>query len=435
MLLGLLLACGVALAESQLDQQQTSSNSGYSWSVDRWNYLTGQTFTAGISGQLNKVSIYAGCCMNKDEVLAPGQPPGDLLVKIYAMDSTTGYPTDFVLGSGRAPASSFPTNGTLTWVDVALDPAPGVEAGKKYALVVTSTGNGYDRWQWYAWGITHPDSYAGGMGVVAMKSGGGSCPTLSGWNWTPLTQDDLAFKTYVEPGTPAPPPADTTAPNTCILGPSGLINDKTPTFTFGGADNLTPRTNLLFSYKLGGDEWSAFSSERIVTLGGTSGLADGAYTFYLKAKDEAGNEDPSPIEQSFTVDATAPTVTSVKPAKGATSVPRGTDVKVTFSEGMDPCSIDRPTFMLYKWNKEKGRWQQITNFGLSTQPPLVGCSTTPTQTATLDPYGSDPSRLLAKDTRYRAVIKSGLKDPTSGVRDPAGNTIAEDYVWSFKTKG
>lgn len=427
MALGLLFASGVALAESQLDQQQTSSNPGYSWSVDRWNWLAGQTFTAGVSGQLNKVSIYAGCCMNKDEVLAPGQPPGDLLVKIYAMDSTTGYPSDFVLGSGRAPSSSFTTNGTLAWVDVALDPAPGVVAGKQYALVVTSTGNGYDRWQWYAWGSTHSNAYAGGMMVVAMKSGGGSCPTLSGWNWGPVIQDDMAFRTYVEPGTPAPP-VDTTSPNTCILGPSSLINDNTPTFTFGGVDDLTPRTNLLFSYKHGGDEWSAFSSERSVTLGGSSGLADGAYTFYLKARDEAGNEDATPIEKSFTVDATAPTVTSVKPANGATSVPRGTDVKVTFSEGMDPCSIDRPTFMLYKWNRDKGRWQQMTNIGLSTQPPLIGCSTTQTQTASLDPYPSDPTRLLARNTKYRAVL-------TIGVRDRAGNPIAEDYAWTFKTKG
>ena len=239
------LVSGVALAEAQLDQQQTSYRE--SWPVDRWNSLVGQTFTAGASGQLVKVSIHAGCCQNRDQVLAPGQPPGDLLVKIYAVDSTMGYPTDMVFGSGSTPASSFPTDGSLAWVDVALNPAPRVEAGKKYALVVSSTGNGYDRREWYAWGRTYPSAYAGELMVIANKNGGGPCPPPSGWNWSQALQDDMGFKTFVEPGSPTPAPDDTTAPNTCVSGPSGLINDSTPTFSFSGSGNLSARANLLYS--------------------------------------------------------------------------------------------------------------------------------------------------------------------------------------------
>ena len=37
-----------------------------------------------------------------------------------------------------------------------------------------------------------------------------------------------------------------------------------------------------------------------------SGLSDGEHTFYVRAKDEAGNEDQSLAERTFTVDATEP---------------------------------------------------------------------------------------------------------------------------------
>jgi hypothetical protein len=150
-------------------------------------------------------------------------------------------------------------------------------------------------------------------------------------------------------------------------------------------------------------EWSAFSSGS-VTLGGDAGLPDGPHTLHVKVKDEAGNEDASPVERSFTVDATVPTVECVDPVSGARGAPRGTDVEVTFSEGMDPCSIDHPRFELYKRNKDRQRWQWVINTGLSTWLPDVGCDIPPPTTATLDPYPSDPSTLLVKDTKYRVVM-------------------------------
>ena len=46
-----------------------------------------------------------------------------------------------------------------------------------------------------------------------------------------------------------------------------------------------------------------------VTLGGASGFPNGSHTFYVKAKDEAGNEDATPAQQSFQVDTVSPTGT------------------------------------------------------------------------------------------------------------------------------
>ena len=96
------------------------------------------------------------------------------------------------------------------------------------------------------------------------------------------------------------PNADT-APNTSIdSGPSGPTNDNTPTFTFSGTDDVTPAASLVFSYSVDAKSWSDFSSATSVTL---PALSEGNHTFYVRAKDQAGNVDLSAAERSFTVDA------------------------------------------------------------------------------------------------------------------------------------
>jgi hypothetical protein len=112
---------------------------------------------------------------------------------------------------------------------------------------------------------------------------------------------------------------DKSAPDASIIsGPSGPTNDATPTFSFDGLDNLTTATDLLFSYKVVAEgvapesvNWSEYSSNKNPTLGGATGLAQGSYTFYVKAKDQAGNEDASPTQRSFTVDTTAPAAPTI----------------------------------------------------------------------------------------------------------------------------
>ncbi len=103
---------------------------------------------------------------------------------------------------------------------------------------------------------------------------------------------------------------DVTTPDTTIpTGPDGLTNDNTPTFSFGGSDNRTSDADLLYSYKVDAGEWSAYSGETSVTLGGDAGLDDGPHTFYVRAKDAVGNVDESPAERSFTVDTAGPDTT------------------------------------------------------------------------------------------------------------------------------
>ncbi len=132
--------------------------------------------------------------------------------------------------------------------------------------------------------------------VVATDEAGNVDPTPARYTWT----------------------IDNVEPNTVISGgPGGGTNDDTPTFTFGGSDNLTAAADLRFATRLDGGAWSAFSESTSVTLGGTGGLSQGPHTFYVKAKDQAGNEDGTPAERSFTVDSDAPAApTIVDPREG-----------------------------------------------------------------------------------------------------------------------
>ena len=93
---------------------------------------------------------------------------------------------------------------------------------------------------------------------------------------------------------------DTTPPETYIdSGPSGTINYNDVTFTWHGEDDITPTEDLVYSYMLEGySSWSSFVSQ---TSKDYYDLSDGTYTFKVKAKDLAGNIDPTPAEQEFTV--------------------------------------------------------------------------------------------------------------------------------------
>jgi len=95
---------------------------------------------------------------------------------------------------------------------------------------------------------------------------------------------------------------DTTPPNTTITsGPSGTINYDDVTFAWTGTDNVTSTSNLVYSYKLEGydSNWSSWISS---TSKNYYNLTEDSYTFFVKARDEAGNIDPTPDSRSFTVD-------------------------------------------------------------------------------------------------------------------------------------
>jgi hypothetical protein len=101
-----------------------------------------------------------------------------------------------------------------------------------------------------------------------------------------------------------------------------------------------------------------------------------------------------------------PTVTSTDPLDNESGVARNKVVALTFSEAMDPLTINTSTFTL--------------NQGTTAVSGTVAYSGT---TATFT-----PSNNLAAVTTYTATI-------TTGAKNLAGKSLASNTVWSFTTGG
>jgi len=106
-------------------------------------------------------------------------------------------------------------------------------------------------------------------------------------------------------------------------------------------------------------------------------------------------------------DTTPPVVLSTNPAAGATSVGTNQTIVATFDKGMDSTTLTGATFV-------------VTGPGATMVGGTVTYSTIGS-TATFT-----PSSVLLIDTTYTATI-------TTGVKDLAGNALANNFVWTFMT--
>src|SRR5262245_40705226 len=107
---------------------------------------------------------------------------------------------------------------------------------------------------------------------------------------------------------------DNTAPDTVITsGPDGEVASAQPIFAFTGSDAITATADLVFAWRLDDGPWSGFASVTTVTL---SNLAEGPHVFEVKARDRAGNEDPTPARRVFHV-TLGPTLMAIVPSRGA----------------------------------------------------------------------------------------------------------------------
>jgi hypothetical protein len=99
---------------------------------------------------------------------------------------------------------------------------------------------------------------------------------------------------------------DTTAPNTTIdSGPANgdPINDNTPTYGFSSTEG---GSSFQCSLDTGTANFGACSGPG-ATHTPSPALADGTYTFRVRATDGVGNQDGSPATRTVTIDTTAPT--------------------------------------------------------------------------------------------------------------------------------
>jgi len=153
------------------------------------------------------------------------------------------------------------------------------------------------------------------------------------------------------------------------------------------------------------------TATRVATFTPTSPLASNTtYTVTIAGtvRDIAGNQMGSNFVSTFrTGDNVAPTVVSTVPADLATNVPRSIVLSATFSEPMDPATINTTTFTLR------------ATAGAAVAGTVAYDAAT--NTATLTPLAQ-----LDGGTTYTATI-------TTGAKDVAGNSLAANRTWTFIT--
>jgi len=211
--------------------------------------------------------------------------------------------------------------------------------------------------------------------------------------------------------------ADMTPPNVISTFPVNLATNVSlnviPTATF--SELMDPSTINATSFTL---KQGVNTINGVVTYEGTTATFAPAssltgntlYTATIvnTVKDLAGNNMVNNYVWTFTtgdaLDITPPTVTSTIPANLATNVPTNVIPTATFSELMDPLTINASTF-------------KISQGGT----PISGVISYAGLVATFTP-GSN----FAANTVYTATI-------TNNVEDLAGNAMVNDYVWTFTT--
>ena len=126
-------------------------------------------------------------------------------------------------------------------------------------------------------------------------------------------------------------------------------------------------------------------------------------TVTTAVKDVAGNAMASNYNWSFSTGA-APIVTSTDPPNGATNVLLNKVITASFNKTMDASTINTTTFTL----------KQGTT-------AVAGTVTYANKVASFT-----PSALLSPNTTYTGTISTGVKDSS-------GNSLANNYVWTFTT--
>ena len=173
------------------------------------------------------------------------------------------------------------------------------------------------------------------------------------------------------------------------------------TFTLAGPDS-TPVTGMVTYDATSDTATFAPSSPLALSTPYTATITTGA-------TDQYGIALASNFSWTFTTGTNPclpPTVISMTPPSGAAAVCPSTVVTATFSQAMNPATINATTFTL-----------------TAGTPPVAvtGVVTYAGSTATFTPPGA-----LALNTIYAATI-------TTGAEDTFGNALASNYGWTFKT--
>jgi hypothetical protein len=235
---------------------------------------------------------------------------------------------------------------------------------------------------------------------------------------------------------------DNTPPETSIaIGP---VSADSVTFVLGGTDSLTPPDKLAFAWRLDGGAWSPFSTTATTTV---TELAPGSHRLEARARDLAGNEDPTPAVGAFTLAAPL-RLAFLEPAPGA-AVPAGVVLargrldgatgEVGITVNGTPAWLDGSVFAaLVPTNAET---TTLTATAVSSDGTTASASLPVVVTGELAPalLASPTAGVAPLEVRFSAIVEGGitraeLDADGDGVTDVAGDRL-DDVPFVFTRPG
>jgi hypothetical protein len=173
---------------------------------------------------------------------------------------------------------------------------------------------------------------------------------------------------------------------TMTSGPNTQTNDPTPTFSFSSQ----PGTS--FECSLDSGSYAPCGSPNT-----TPYVADGSHTFSVRAKDSAGNVDPTPASRTFNVKTAAISVS-------------GTTLKVTAATGAkDNLAITSPSASTLRVTDLAGG--AYTGSGVHVG---AGCTRSGDSTANCDASGITLVQVTAADQSDKVVNSTAVKSSLNG---------------------
>jgi hypothetical protein len=318
-----LAAAPLAHATDTLDQSQTGT--GFSVTVDSTQMLA-QTFTAGMTGQLDLLSLFVG----------ESSGGGAIQILSVAGGQPSGKPLGATTYSGFLPAQ---------WGDFPLGAAVSVTAGTQYAIVVIPNSGSLNT----VWRSSKSDVYAGGQAWSGTQA-------TSTWTQAtyPLTSAtvDFDFETWVATGVNQAPVV--AAASSAVSVNEGAVPSNSGTYSDADGDNvsLTASAGTLTKTGTSSGTWSW-----------TQAVADEGPSQSVTITADDGNGSTATTIFTTTVSGVAPTA---QIAGAPASAVEGSTVSLTGS-ATSPSAGDTFT---YSWTvtKNGGAYASGTGASFSFQP-------------------------------------------------------------------
>jgi hypothetical protein len=193
----------------------------------------------------------------------------------------------------------------------------------------------------------------------------------------------LTPPTGPQPELPAKPAPETSSPDTTppeaviITDVTETITSDNITFEWTGSDDRTPNDKLTYAYYLEGHD-ADYSSFTNATTKAYTNLSDGSYIFYVKSRDEAGNNS-TPATVEFTVAVPTPEEVTETPTPIVSTlfiVPNSDVNHIAVGYDGTVYAVDSPHARLYKSEHGGYGWTDISR-GLGAAGPWTELAIAP----------------------------------------------------------